>query len=173
VGIVEGPGIGGGGGGGFDFGSFIGGASVDIISKVGSGLLTNYLTSVLINAGVPPGIAGSISGGAAGAFGQAAGALQSIASQLPSTAGGGIFPNLGDLLSSVRQAAQPFDPGGLGGGFFTAGPYLGAAGAIAGDLLRSKRVKLSRLLTSVPPGAQNIVANLFDRGTLYGLVGGS
>jgi hypothetical protein len=58
------------------------------------------------------------------------------------------------------QASQPFDPGGLGGGALTLGPYLQATGKLVGGLLKSKRIKVGQLLTG---GNVAAIAQLVER----------
>jgi hypothetical protein len=132
--------------------------------------------------GAGEGVVGAAAGGFLGdtlgqltaAFGAGpAGAILNLFANVgqPSALGGGpsLIPgvNISSLVSS--QLGQPFDPGGIGGGALTVGPYLGEAGRVAGDLLRSKKINLGSLLTGGSGGSP--LARLFDTGRLFGLVG--
>jgi hypothetical protein len=110
-------------------------------SALGS-LAGNALTSTLRTGGLPVGaIPGAV--------------LQSVF-------GAGIeeAPSVHFTPAAPVQAAQPFDPGGLGGGALTLGPYLQATGRLVGGLLKSKRIKIGQLLTG---GNVAAIASLVDR----------
>jgi len=56
-------------------------------------------------------------------------------------------PSVHFVPGPAAPAPQPFDPGGLGGGALTVGPYLQATGQLVGGLLKGKRIKIGQLLT--------------------------
>jgi len=96
--------------------------------------------------------------------------LSALLRNIPSAFGAG--PDLRQELAAVL-AAQPFDPGGFGGGVLTAAPYLGQAGPLAGSLLKSGKIKLEDLLTGRGKSVSALAGVLQGEGSrrVLGLVG--
>jgi hypothetical protein len=162
----RGFGIGGGGGGNVDSGGYSGptdkggsgpgaldslleGAGnllTDTISAALGNLAGNALTNLLLKAGVDPGIVNVLTGASGGGI-------------FGTTQGGAGIPwtNFIETTTNI-PSLRGLDPGGFGGGVLAFAQSAGISGQLAGELLKSKKVRLDKLLTG---GQQSAISRLF------------
>lgn len=143
----SGPNSGGGGGGTSILDTLVssGGSLLsDAISNALGNLGGQALSNALLGLGLPENVVSILTGAAQGLAGS-------------TEAGGG--PSI-RLATEFIAGKIPFDPGGFGGGVLSSGVYMGQAGALAGALLKSKKIKLGQLLTG---GNNSVLAQLYGR----------
>jgi hypothetical protein len=112
----------------------IGNIITGTLTQAAGNLLGTYLGQLLLDLGVPGQIANAFT-------------TSFAPPNLWAGAGPALRPGLEVSAYTSAILGQPFDIGGLGGGFLGSGPYLGEAGKVAGALLKSKRINLEQLLT--------------------------
>jgi hypothetical protein len=160
VGVVVGDTSGGGAAPAGSWGDVLVSGVGEIGSKVVGGVISGLILGQLqklIDAGkIPPALGSVIAPGLEGL-------LNTLVGQIPTSSGGG--PGFAGAPGGLEIAAQPFDPGGYGGAVLSSAPYLGQAGAVAGALLKSKKIQLKQLT-----GSAGVLAQLLQRGggVVYG-----